>query len=104
MKSYTPDEIHDAMMPNPADDVPLTRYVPPEDGWRIETLHLSHWRKSACGPFESDADAVSYLQEHLPDFAGHTLRIGGRVYQVRSDGLYVHRERVGYTLMEGVQS
>jgi hypothetical protein len=91
--------------PNPADDVPYVRPKwLPEDGWRIEMLDGSFWFKSACGPFDTNADAVTYLQEHLPDFAGQTLRIGGRAYQVRSDGLYIYRDQKGYTLMEGVQS
>ena len=89
--------------PNPADDEPLRRYVPADEGWRIETLSGGIFRRAACGPFETDADALIHVQEHLPDFAGQTLRIRGVCYQVRADGLYVYREGRGYVKHEGVQ-
>ena len=90
---------------DPANDEPLRRYIPPDEGWRIEVLgtHGTFYR-AACGPFATDAAALVYVQEHLPDFAGKTLRITGTCYSVRPDGLYVYREGSGYVKHEGVQS
>lgn len=90
--------------PNPDDDVPYTRpRWLAEDGAHIYTLDRI-WRAAACGPFADAHAALEYLQTHLPDFAGQTLRIGGALYQVRPDGLYGMPARGGWTLLEGVRA
>lgn len=87
--------------PNPADDEPLRRYVPAEEGVRIgvlERIFIPH----DSGPFDNAADALAYLQTHQAAFMGKRLRIGTKLYHVCADGLYHMTPRKGWQLLEGV--